>query len=67
MKVKDLIVAAQKCDPEARIELIWEEELECDPDMWDDDTHEPTGRATKLYEADLHSHEFYLLAIVKES
>ncbi|KKL44527.1 hypothetical protein LCGC14_2364800, partial [marine sediment metagenome] len=29
----------------------------------DDDECEATGRATKIYSEDLHSHEFYLLAV----
>jgi hypothetical protein len=63
MKVKELIKRLQECDQNAKIEIIQEETLECLPDIWDDNTREVTGKATNLYEEDLYSHEFYLLAI----
>lgn len=66
MKVKDLITKLQECNPDARLELIQGEELECMPEWWDDNIGEyggVCGNATEVYSEDLHSHQFYLLAI----
>ena len=66
MKVKDLIKIAEKCNPEANLEIIQGEELECMPEWWDDQLGAcggVCGKATELYSYDLHSHQMYLLAI----
>ncbi len=66
MKVKDLIEELKKCNPDAEIKIIQEEELECMPEWWDDSKGrygDVRGPATKLYSEDLYSHETYLLAI----
>ena len=68
MKVKDLIKKCEECDPEAELEIIQGEELECMPEWWDDKAGEyggVCGNATELYSYDLHSHQIYLLAIAK--
>lgn len=66
MKVKELIEKAQNLNPNDELRIIQEEELECMPELWDDEKNEVSGNATKLYSEDLHSHEMYLLAISKQ-
>jgi hypothetical protein len=69
MNAKDLIETLQKCNPDADIELIQEESLECIPEWWDDEIGDyggVTDKVTELYSWDLYSHEFYLLAIKPE-
>lgn len=69
MKVKDLIKRLQKCSPEAEIELIQEESLECEEEWWDDkkgDYGGVTDKVTEIHCWDLYSHRFYLLAIKPE-
>lgn len=63
MTVKELIEKLQALNPNDKLMLIQEEELECVPEMWDDEKGEVSGVAVKLYSEDLHSHEMYLLAI----
>lgn len=63
MTVGELEEKLSKCNKESKLRIIQEEELECMPELWDDEKCEVSGKATKLYEEDLHSHGFYLLAI----
>ncbi len=63
MTVKELMEISSECSPDAKLRIIQEEELECMPEFWDDEKQEVSGKATKLYSEDLHSHEMYLLAI----
>lgn len=67
MQVKDMIVILQEqCNPDDDIRIIGELELECMPEWWDDEKGDyggVTGNATEIYSEDLHSHQFYLLAI----
>lgn len=66
MKVKDAIKILQKCNPNANLKLIQEEELECIPEWWDDNAGEygeVIGKATKIFSEDLYSHQTYLLVI----
>ena len=69
MQVKDLIKKLQECNPDDRIKIIQEEELECMPEWWDDDKGEyggVSGTATEIYSEDVHSHQWYLLGINEE-
>lgn len=63
MTVKVLIEELQKCNPDARIQIIGEESLECEPDLWDDEKQRPAGLAREIYTEDLYSHQYYLLAV----
>lgn len=63
MTVKELIEKLSGCNPTAKLRIIAEEELECMPELWDDEEQKVSGKATELYSEDLHSHETYLLAI----
>lgn len=68
MDVKDLIKKLQKCNPDNKLKIIQEEELECMPEWWDDSVGEyggVAGEATELFSEDIHSHQMYLLAIKK--
>ncbi len=68
MIVEDLIKNLQNCNPTDKIVIIQEEELECMPEWWDDKKGKyggVFGPATELFSEDLHSHQFYLLAIKK--
>ncbi len=65
-KVKDLIKKLQRLNPDAKLKLIQEEELECMPEWWDDTKGKYgrlSGAATEIYSDDIHSHRWYLLAI----
>ncbi len=63
MTVKELMEISSECSPDAKLRIIQEEELECMPEYWDETKNKMSGKATKLYSEDLHSHEMYLLAI----
>lgn len=66
MKVEDLTKILQTCNPNDKLKLIQEEQLECMPEWWDDSIGEygdVTAKVTKLYDEDLFSHQMYLLAI----
>ncbi len=63
MTVKELMEKASKCKPNAKLQIIQEEELECMPELWDEEEQKVGGKATKLYCEDLHSHGMYLLAV----
>ncbi|KKN01592.1 hypothetical protein LCGC14_1126270 [marine sediment metagenome] len=63
MRVSELIIILKRCAPDARILIMQEEELECMPEFWDDETRSLNEKATKLYSEDLHSHEVYLFAV----
>lgn len=63
MTVQEMIEKLSSCDKNAKLAIIQEEELECMPEYWDDEGRKVTGKATELYSEDLHSHEYYLLAI----
>ena len=63
--VAELIRAAYKCAPSAKVRIIQEEELECMDDLWDADSGAVKPPVIKLHSEDLHSHEFFLLAIPK--
>lgn len=68
MTVKELIEKLSSCNPNARLKIIQEEELECMPEWWDDKIGacgSVSGSATEIYSEDLHSHQMYLLAIEK--
>ena len=54
----------QGIKPNYEVKIIQEEELECMPEWWDDKDG-VSGKATKIYSEDLHSHEMYMLAIHK--
>ena len=66
MIVKELIEKLLTCDPESKLSIIQEEELECMPEWWDDEERRPAGGVIELFEVDSYSHGFYLLAIKKE-
>ena len=64
MNVKGLIKLLQAySNPDAKIRLIQGEELECMPEWWDEVENMPGGKASELYSEDVHSHQWYLLAI----
>ncbi|KKN22347.1 hypothetical protein LCGC14_0916130 [marine sediment metagenome] len=63
MTVKEAIEKLQKVNPNAKLVLIQEEELECMPKWWDSRKNKVYGRAKEIYSEDLHSHQMYLLAI----
>ena len=63
--VKDLMENLSKCNPDAKLQIIQEEELECMPELWDDEEQRVGGIANELYCEDLHSHGMYLLAVDK--
>ncbi len=65
MTVQELIDKLVNCKLEAQIKIIQEEELECTPEIWNDEKQEVVGKAVKLYSEDLYSHEVYLLAVDK--
>ncbi len=67
MKVKELALKLSQVSPEAELKIIEEEELECMPELWDDEEHKVGGTsgAIELYSEDLHSHEMFLLAVLK--
>ncbi len=67
MKVKELIAKLQNCKEDAEIQIIQEEELECMPELWNNEDHKVGGTsgAIELYSEDLHSHEMFLLAVLK--
>ena len=61
MIVKEMIDKLKECDPNSKVELIQEEELECEPDLWDDEKGKMMDSAViTINEWDLHSHGFYL-------
>ncbi len=63
MKVKELIEKLQRCNLDAKLKIIQEEELECIPEWWDEEENKVSGKATEMYSEDLYSHETYLLVI----
>lgn len=63
MKVSELVRKLQKCDSNAKLKIIQEEELECMPELWDDKESRVCDDVTELFSEDLHSHQTYLLAI----
>ena len=63
MTVKDLIKKLQEVNPDAELQIIQEEELECMPELWDDEKSEVSGNAIELFSEDVHSHRMYLLAV----
>ncbi len=65
MTVKEIITILVECNPEAKLTIIQEEELECMPEWWDEDKGKVGRKATEVYSHDLHSHQVYLLAINK--
>ena len=66
MTIQELIEKLSSySNKEAKLQLIQEEDLECMPELWDDEKHKPSGKATEIYCEDVHSHNWYLLAIEK--
>lgn len=63
MTVQELIEKLKTLNPDAELTIIQEEQLECEPELWDEEKCEVGGRATEIYSEDLYSHETYLLAI----
>ncbi len=63
MTVEELMAKLASCNPKSKLRIIQEEELECMPELWDDEEQKVGGKATELYCEDLHSHGMYLLAI----
>jgi len=64
MTVEELMAKLKNCRKDAKLQIIQEEELECMPDLWNDEEHKVGGTsgAIELYSEDCHSHEMYLLA-----
>ena len=63
MTVGELIRKLSRCSVDAELRIIQEEELECMPELWNDEEQKVAGNATELYCEDLHSHGMYLLAV----
>lgn len=63
MTVEELMTKLSSCNGKANLMIIQEEELECMPELWDDEKQKVSGKATELYCEDLHSHGMYLLAV----
>ena len=67
MTVEELMAKCQNVRKDAKLLIVEEDELECMPDLWNDEEHKVGGTsgAIELYSEDCHSHEIYLLAINK--
>ena len=63
MTVKELELRLSNCQKDAKLKIIQEEELECMPEIWDDEKKEVCGKAKELFSEDCHSQQMYLLAI----